>query len=119
MLRHDTRQKVGPATLFPQSAATYNPQHVSGGCYIRPGGSDREMVREFALRASGSARVAQCLVDLWQAQADDLMQARWAAVQRVAAALLEKQMVDGAELQRLVFMPTGSVGGTKSAPLQN
>ncbi len=38
MLRHDTRQKVGPATLFPQSAATYNPQHVSGGCYIRPGG---------------------------------------------------------------------------------
>jgi IS30 family transposase len=36
MLRHDTRQKVGPATLFPQSAATYNPQHVSGGCYIRP-----------------------------------------------------------------------------------
>ncbi len=37
MLRHDTRQKVGPATLFPQSAATYNPQHVSGGCYIRPG----------------------------------------------------------------------------------
>jgi len=36
VLRHDTRQNVYPATLFPQSAATYNPQHVSGGCYIRP-----------------------------------------------------------------------------------
>ncbi len=69
------------------------------------GGSDREMVREFALRASGSAKVAQCLVDLWQAQADDLMQARWAAVQRIAAALLERQTVDGVELRRLVFMP--------------
>jgi len=83
------------------------------------GESDREMVREFALRASGSAKVAQCLVNLWQAQADDLVQARWAVIQRVAAALLEKQMVDGAELQRLVFMPTESVGDTKSAPLQN
>jgi len=83
------------------------------------GGSDRDAVRRFALDASGSAEVAQCLVDLWQAQANDLVQARWAVIQRVAAALLEKQMVGGAELQRLVFMPTGSVGGTKPAPLQN
>jgi ATP-dependent Zn protease len=72
------------------------------------GGSDREAVRRFALDASGSAKVAQCLVDLWQAQADDLVQARWATIQRIAAALLERQTIDGAELRRLVFMPEKS-----------
>ncbi len=79
------------------------------------GGSDREAVRRFALDASGSAKVAQCLVDLWQAQADDLVQTRWAAIQRIAAALLERQTLDGAELRRLVFMPEKSSTPDNSA----
>ncbi len=66
MLRHDTRQKVGPATLFPQSAATYNPQHVSGGCYIRPiapmpyqsGGMDRDR----SISRAGNPRARTTLI---------------------------------------------------------
>ena len=39
MLRHATREKTDPETLFPQLAVPYNPQRVGGRCYIRPGPS--------------------------------------------------------------------------------
>ena len=48
MLRHDTRQKVGPATLFPQLAATYNPParqwrllHKTGNIGLFPDAAER------------------------------------------------------------------------------
>lgn len=77
----------------------FNPRSVRR----HQGGSDREAVLGFALRASGSERQAQCLVSLWQAQADDLVQLRWAAIQHVAVALLERKTIDGTAVHQLII----------------
>lgn len=67
------------------------------------GAGDRELVADYALRCVGSAEQAQLLAHLWRVQARDLVQSRWAAIQHVAAALLEQQTLDADQVRRLVF----------------
>jgi hypothetical protein len=67
------------------------------------GGGDRELVLAHALDWSGSAAQAHALVNLWQIQAEEVVEHRWPAIQRVAAALLERETLTDDEVRRLTM----------------
>lgn len=67
------------------------------------GAGDREAVLAFALDACGSTRQAGALVKLWTIQAAEFVDARWTAIQRVAAELLTRQTLAHDDVRRLVF----------------
>ncbi len=67
------------------------------------GGGDREAVLAYALDWSGSAAQAKALVNLWQIQAKEVVEHRWPAIQRVAAALLERETLTEAEVRGLTM----------------
>lgn len=68
------------------------------------GAGDRDLVASYALRCAGSSEQAALLVQLWQVQARDFVEARWETIQHVAAALLEQQKLDADQVRRLVFL---------------
>jgi len=75
------------------------------------GGSDREAVLAYAWENSGSQRQAQALVNLWQVQAEDLVELRWPVIARVAAALLERRTLSYDDVQGLLIpAPPASLG---------
>lgn len=78
-------------------------------CSVRRhhGAGDRGAVLAFALDCTGSTEQAELLARLWEVQARDLVELRWPSVQRVAAALLERETLDAGEVLRLAH-PTGA-----------
>jgi hypothetical protein len=46
-------------------------------------------------------------VRLWDTQARDLVRSWWDAIERVAAALLERESLSGDDVKRLLLKPAG------------
>jgi len=67
------------------------------------GAGDREAVLDYAIDKSNSAREAQALVNLWQVQADNLVEMRWPVIARVATALLERRTLSYDDVQKLLI----------------
>jgi hypothetical protein len=85
----------------------YSPRSIR----IDHGASDRHVVANYAFRCSSSAEQADLLVTLWDTQARDLVRRWWDAIERVAAALLERESLSGDDVKRLLFKPAGVGGG--------
>ncbi|MBV8703269.1 MAG: hypothetical protein JO118_06120 [Acetobacteraceae bacterium] len=68
--------------------------------------SDYALARGLALRLGG-AEVAEAWLRLWEAQVREDLAEGWPAVERLAAALLERGTVSGEEAGRLVLARAG------------
>lgn len=74
------------------------------------GTGDRAQVVAFALDRTSSAEQAELLAQLWGIQARELVQFRWPSIQRVASALLARQVLDGEQVRQLIFSVVDDAG---------
>ena len=65
--------------------------------------SDREAAADLAMHVSGSTAIAEARLALWMAETEASMRRRWAAVERVALALVDRTTLDGPELRALAM----------------
>ena len=100
----DAMHRQGIVALAGEAAQRrYNPRSVRH----HHGGGDRQAVAKHALERTGSEEQATLLARLWELQARDLVERRWEAIQRVAAALLKQQTLDAAQVRMILFrIPT-------------
>lgn len=64
---------------------------------------DRDAVITYAEANCGSARQMQALVNLWQVQAEEVVEMRWPEIARVAAALLDQRTLSHVDVHDLMF----------------
>ena len=66
---------------------------------------DRKMVSSYAFDLAGSQAVAQALLNLWYAQANELIKNRWNAVEDVASALLRDKTLSSDDVRDIILAP--------------
>ena len=71
-------------------------------------GDDWALVDEALSRIDGTPAQVAALAERWRAEVDDLLTERWAAVERVATALIERGTVSGDEVDDLVWGDEGT-----------
>lgn len=85
---------AGPTAQQKYDPASVDPAHAS---------ADFETASDLAVRLCGSARSATAYLAWLQVVADDIIETRWAAVERVAGALLERGTLSGSEIDATLY----------------
>jgi ATP-dependent Zn protease len=72
------------------------------------GGADYERAVDAALHLCSSAKATEAFVNWLAVAAADLVESQWAAIERVAKALIERKTLTGAQVREAAFPPIGA-----------